>query len=251
MKAAQASSTAKLIAAATLLLDSEPHHAALVAPGAAALCRRMLSGSTRDRWLARSAVSPPTRLLWRALERCTLPGVIEHYWHRKRWIEQRCRAMLAQGFDRVLVLGAGFDTLALRLAAEFAQADLLEIDHPATQAAKRRALGSAAPRGVRFAALDLATQPLATALPGDSRATLVLIEGVLMYLAPAPDNVMFDRGGFFIHSDAIHDPGNASEGCIVVDPPALRWTIWNSGDHYLTVESGDPPAPAPHTTEIA
>jgi hypothetical protein len=62
----------------------------------------------------------------------------------------------------------------------------------------------------------------------------------VMYLAPAPDNVMGGRGGFFIHSDSIHDPGNASEGCIVIDPPSLRWDIWNSGDHYLTVESGDP-----------
>jgi hypothetical protein len=73
----------------------------------------------------------------------------------------------------------------------------------------------------------------------------------VMYLAPAPDNVMFDRGGFFIHSDAIHDPGNASEGCIVVDPPALRWTIWNSGDHYLQVESGDPETPLPTPAEVA
>ncbi|HET9554897.1 MAG TPA: tlde1 domain-containing protein [Anaeromyxobacteraceae bacterium] len=65
----------------------------------------------------------------------------------------------------------------------------------------------------------------------------------VLYLAPAPDNVMFGRGGFFIHSDSIHAPGTASEGCIVIDPPRLRWAIWDSGDHYLLVESGDEPEP--------
>jgi hypothetical protein len=66
----------------------------------------------------------------------------------------------------------------------------------------------------------------------------------VMYLAPAPDNEMGGRGGFFIHSDAPSDPGNASEGCIVVDPPHLRWDIWNTGDPYLTVVA-DRPESAP------
>lgn len=57
----------------------------------------------------------------------------------------------------------------------------------------------------------------------------------VLYLAPAPDNEMGGRGGFFIHSDSVSHPGEASEGCIVIDPPALRWAMWRTGDRYLTV----------------
>ena len=52
MKAAQASNTAKVIAASTILLASDPRTSAQVAPGAAALCQILLSGSRADRWLA-------------------------------------------------------------------------------------------------------------------------------------------------------------------------------------------------------
>jgi methyltransferase (TIGR00027 family) len=191
VKAAQASSTAKVIAASTIALASDSRTAASVAPGAAALCKAFLSGKRSDRWLARSAEKPLTRWLWRMLERLTLPGIMAHYWHRKRWIERRCRRAIGQGFERVIVLGAGFDTLGFRLAREHSAIEVIEIDHPATQAAKRHALAGhaeAAPRNLRFMALDLSAEPLGAHLPRDARATVFIIEGVLMYLqAPAID----------------------------------------------------------------
>ncbi|VTU31129.1 Putative S-adenosyl-L-methionine-dependent methyltransferase [Variovorax sp. PBS-H4] len=191
MKAEQASSTAKLIAASTILLASDPHTTALVAPGARALCERFLSGNLADVLLAKSAVFAPTRGLWRMLEQVVLPGIITHYWHRKRWIERRCRAAIAEGCRRVVVIGAGFDTLALRLATEFPHIDWIEIDHPATQRAKSDALcGELAPN-VRFVAIDLAADPLPAELFDDGRATLVIAEGVLMYLAPAVIDRLF------------------------------------------------------------
>ena len=64
----------------------------------------------------------------------------------------------------------------------------------------------------------------------------------VLYLAPAPDNEMGGRGAFFWHSDSISHPGEASEGCICIDPPRLRWDAWNSGDHYLRVVEQYPPA---------
>jgi hypothetical protein len=86
MKPGHASATAKLIAAATLLLARDEHasaaspaHAALVPPQAARLCRALLSGSTGDRLLRASAEHGATRWLWRALERATLPGIVRHY----------------------------------------------------------------------------------------------------------------------------------------------------------------------------
>lgn len=191
VKSDQPSSTARLIAASTILLASDPQTATLVAPGARALCERFLCGSLADRMLAKSASFAPTRVLWRMLERMVLPGIIAHYWHRKRWIERRCRESIATGFHRVVVIGAGFDTLALRLAPEFPHIEWIEIDHPATQRAKRSAPGGALAPNMRFVAVDLAADPLPTQLFDDGRATLVIAEGVLMYLAPEAIDRLF------------------------------------------------------------
>ena len=188
MKPNQASNTAKVIAASTILLASDAGTAGQVAAGAAALCQTFLSGTRNDRWLARSAKWPPTRLLWRWLERLTLPGIISHYWHRKRWIESRCRDAIADGFERVIVLGAGYDTLTQRLAREFSQLAFIEVDHPATQNSKRQALrgDSMLPSNLTYVALDLSVDPLPATLLQDDMATIVVIEGMLMYLNP-PD----------------------------------------------------------------
>ena len=195
MKPAQASHTAKVIAASTILLASDPRTSAQVSPGADTLCQKLLSGSRADRWLAKGAAQPLTRALWRCIERLTLPGIVSHYWHRKRWIERRCRSAIAEGFERVVILGAGFDTLGLRLSDELPQMDVIEIDHPATQSAKQRALthsSAVQPVNLRFIALDLSAEPLPAILFDDGKATIIIIEGVLMYLSPADVAGLFD-----------------------------------------------------------
>ncbi len=61
------------------------------------------------------------------------------------------------------------------------------------------------------------------------------IEGpYVLPLAPSYDNHMFGRSGFLIHGDKIGDPGNGSEGCIVLDRQA-REAIVASGDLLLEV----------------
>jgi methyltransferase (TIGR00027 family) len=195
MNPRQASNTAKVIAASTILLASDPRTSAQVAPGAATLCQKLLSGSRADRWLAKSAIHPLTRALWRWMERLTLPGIASHYWHRKRWIERRCRSAIAEGIKRVVVLGAGFDTLGLRLSDELSQIKVIEIDHPATQGAKQRALTRSSakkPANLRFIALDLSVDPLPAILFEGGEATIFIIEGVLMYLLPTDVARLFD-----------------------------------------------------------
>ena len=195
MKADQASTTAKVIAASTILLASDARTGGLVAPDAADISRQLLSGTRADRLFAASARWPPTRMMWRWVDRLTMPGIIPHFWQRKRWIEQRCRSAIAEGFERVIVLGAGFDTLGMRLGQEFAQLTVVEIDHPATQAAKRRALAHGAmplPTNLELVALDLDGAPLPDAVRADGRATLVIAEGLLMYLPPMEIDRLFD-----------------------------------------------------------
>lgn len=189
MKNTEASSTAKVIAAATILLHSEKR----AAPDAAMWCAEFLSNTGRDRLLAWSAKHPITRTCWRLLEKCTLPGIIEHYAWRKSWIETLCRQAITDGCDQVVVLGAGFDTLALRLANEFAQVTFIEIDHPATSQAKWQALqqrNHELPANLKTFAVDLSTEPLPD-VAIEATFSFWIIEGVLMYLeASAVDRLL-------------------------------------------------------------
>jgi methyltransferase (TIGR00027 family) len=131
------------------------------------------------------------RPLISVLERVTVPGIRLHYALRKRCLEEVARAALSEGFGQVVVLGAGFDTLALRLHEASPSTKFFEVDHPATQRAKIRALGDeAAGRNLRFIPLDLARGSLEGALLARAdydpeASTLFVAEGLLMYLALA------------------------------------------------------------------
>jgi methyltransferase (TIGR00027 family) len=188
VKPQQASTTAKLIAAAMVMLHSDPRTRRLVAAEAAELSERCLRGE--DRWLAASARHPASRAVWLALERLVLPGIVRHFVLRKRWIERQCRAAIADGCRRLIVLGAGFDTLGARLVAQATPIEVIEVDHPATQAAKRAALET---QPLCFIACDLGREALPTTLMNDQRQTVVIAEGLLMYLAEPVVHRLFDQ----------------------------------------------------------
>jgi methyltransferase (TIGR00027 family) len=188
MREDRPSSTAALIAAATVFLARDPRVAGLVPAGAAPACASYLESVSLLR--AVQAISRPA-LRWaaRLAERATVPGLMLHFVLRKRWIEEAVRAALAEGWEQVVVIGAGFDTLASRLSVEFPGASFLEVDHPATQARKRAATGSVS-ANLHFIAADLSRTPLQDALyaggafrPGVR--SVFIIEGLLMYLGDA------------------------------------------------------------------
>jgi hypothetical protein len=53
-------------------------------------------------------------------------------------------------------------------------------------------------------------------------------------LTPTRHTNTYGRTDFKIHGDKKGDPGNGSEGCIVL-PLRIRQQIWASGDHMLEV----------------
>lgn len=55
-----------------------------------------------------------------------------------------------------------------------------------------------------------------------------------MPLTPDSNNTMMGRGGFYIHGDSILHPGDASEGCIILDATARAY-IANGSDKILQV----------------
>jgi Protein of unknown function (DUF2778) len=60
---------------------------------------------------------------------------------------------------------------------------------------------------------------------------------VAIPLTPDPHNNMCNRSGFYIHGDKVSDPGNASDGCIILSRSS-REAINSSADKILEVVSG-------------
>jgi methyltransferase (TIGR00027 family) len=142
------------------------------------------------------------RVMW-AMEAVTAPGIFLHYLLRKRFIEDAVRTALADGCTQCIVIGAGLDTLATRLARENAALVCIEVDHPLTQAIKTRALaqgggggGGGAPANLSLVAADLRETPLASVLASvpsydAARPTAFVAEGLLMYLRESDVSALF------------------------------------------------------------
>lgn len=180
----RASSTARLIARSTLLAARDPARHRLVPPGAEPPLAAMLAADGDARWFKFALHHPGAGALLRGVERAVLPGIITHYLARKHWLERAATAALDGGCTQVVVLGAGFDSLAWRLHRLRPAVRFFELDHPATQAPKRAALRVEA--NFTFLAADLATESPAAALRtcpafSTARPTLFLAEGLLMY----------------------------------------------------------------------
>src|ERR1017187_1145531 len=56
---------------------------------------------------------------------------------RSRFTEDRLEKAVARGVTRYILIGAGFDTFALRQPSWARALKIVELDHPATQSAKR------------------------------------------------------------------------------------------------------------------
>jgi methyltransferase (TIGR00027 family) len=108
---------------------------------------------------------------------------------RTRYTEDALRAAIADGVTQYVLIGAGFDSFALRVPEYARQIEIFEIDHPATQELKLRRIrecGLTAAPSVHFIAADLAGQSVADALARSSyqadRLSFFSWLGVTMYL---------------------------------------------------------------------
>jgi methyltransferase (TIGR00027 family) len=86
---------------------------------------------------------------------------------RSRFAEDCLGAAVSRGVRQAVVLGAGFDTFALRNPYSDFGLRVFEVDHPATQAWKRKRLsevGLAIPASLTFAAIDFESDDLGRGL---------------------------------------------------------------------------------------
>jgi len=192
MKSAQASRTAEYMALFRAIESDRPANLRLF----------------EDRF-ARGFLPPSLHLVER-FSRLTavgalIPWLINRWWPgplgagicRTRYIDDGLRAALRDGVAQVLILGAGFDSRAYRIAG-IERTRVFEVDHPATQAAKRERLGrilGRLPAHIVFVPIDFNQQTLDTVLMAagfqPTLQTFVVWEGVTNYLnADAVDTTL-------------------------------------------------------------
>ncbi len=139
---------------------------------------------------------------WLVERRC--PGLRGGILARTRYIDERLAACLDDGLQQLVVLGAGYDSRAYRMAT-CRRVTVFEVDHPATQrvkVAKLKTLFGALPDHVVFVPVDFCTDDVAARLQkagyDRTRKTLFIWEGVTYYIPAAA----VDRALAFVANDS-------------------------------------------------
>jgi len=162
---------------------------------------------------------------------------------RTRLIDDLVRQAIRSGARQALLLGAGFDSRPYRLE-ELRDVPLFEVDHPATQRAKRlrlQAHGRLA-GNVHFVPVDFEKDDLETTLLHagfiTTVATVAVWEGVVSYLTPAAVDQSFrtlarilSEGSHLIFS-YVHQ--GALDGSVAFRE-ARRWksSVRSSGEPFI------------------
>jgi methyltransferase (TIGR00027 family) len=200
--------TALKVARGVIWMGQVPKFAPLLPEGAAARTRELLvAGGFHKPWHDRVIRMGWHRRLVLWSSDLMVPGQLEMVALRKRFVQDEVCDAIAAGATQVLVVGAGFDTLTLRLAPEHPDVAFFEVDHPPTQKAKcaaAEAYGRLAPN-LHFLPADLTHATLGSILRANeawsvTARSIVVAEGVLMYLDEA------DVSGFFAEVRDIAGP---------------------------------------------
>ena len=138
MKQGRISQTALKVAIALVTLSVKNDWAQRLPPDLVEVSERLLLASGSPGYgprLMRLSRQPWMIRVYQ-IQDLMMPGQFEGFGHRKIFMQQQVEAAIEQGARQVLVLGAGFDTLCLRLAPQHSHVQFFEVDHPATSAAK-------------------------------------------------------------------------------------------------------------------
>ncbi len=171
------------------------------------------------------------------------PGAIAFICGRERYIDDYLKVCLSEGFDQIVILGAGFDTRAYRISG-IEHTRVFEIDQTVTQEVKLKRLKKIIdplPAYVTFVPMDFNTQELGELLQSsgynEQGKTLFIWQGVTYFLtAEGVDNtlafianhsgpgsaVIFD----YCYNETIHDTSRGYG-------KSLRQASRVSGEPYL------------------
>jgi methyltransferase (TIGR00027 family) len=169
----------------------DPLHASLLPEGAADSIERLsLEARVLKPWMCRLFKRQWYRRLMERTVDWLGPGELMRLTLRKRFVDDEVRAAIEAGAGQVLIVGAGFDTLGLRVAESFPDVSVVELDAPATAKLRRRAIAGtdSSHSNHHLEGVDLASTALGDTLRTMSQwdatsQTVVVAEGVLMYLS--------------------------------------------------------------------
>ena len=190
MRKDKPSLTARKVALNIVTLGAKPGMDKVLPPGIVESTAEMLvaSGVVGARTIrfarSRRAVSVYEAFDW------MMPGQFEAFGYRKAFCERQVRDGISIGASQVLVLGAGYDTMGWRLATEFSGVNFFEIEHPVTARLKARGIYEMGQReNLHLISEDLAKRKLVDVLEANdawdkTAQTVILAEGLLMYLTP-------------------------------------------------------------------
>ena len=160
---------------------------------------------------------------------------------RSRFAEDCLGAAVSRGVRQAVILGAGFDTFALRNPYSDLGLRVFEVDHAATQAWKRRRLsevGLAIPASLTFAAIDFETDDLGRGLRDagfdPDRPAFFIWLGVVPYLGREAIAATLRYISSVPKSEVVFDYSEPPENY----PPEWRATIVELG--ALTAAIGEP-----------
>lgn len=190
MRKDKPSKTARKVALNIVTLGAKPGMDNVLPPGIVEATAEMLVasgavGAHTIRWArSRRMVSIYEAFDW------MMPGQFEAFGYRKAFFDRQVCEGIGAAATQVLILGAGYDTLAWRLAPEFAGVNFFEIDHPATACLKAKGIGQMGRRdNLHLIPEDLGKRKLVDVIkandPWDpTTQTVIVAEGLLMYLPP-------------------------------------------------------------------
>ena len=190
MKQGRMSQTALKVALGLVTLSVKDDWAQRLPPGLVDVSERLLLASGSPGYgprLMRVSKQPWMIRIYQ-FQDLMIPDQFEAFGYRKIFMQQQVEAAIEQGARQVLIVGAGFDTLCLRLAPQHTPVQFFEIDHPATSAAKARGIAvEGQPANMKQIAVDLGQRALSTVLAEDSRwqsslPSVIVAEGLFQYL---------------------------------------------------------------------
>ena len=182
-----------------------------------------------------------------------IPGVVGGILGRTCFIDEVLREALAEGFEQVVILGAGLDSRPYRIAG-VDKSHVFELDQPATQQYKRTRLQNALdvlPSHVTFVPIDFEHQELANTLTTagfrEDVKTVFIWEGVTQYLtAEAVDATLRSVSDIaadgsrlvftFVHGGVL-DGSVQLGGADMLERFSERGEPWVFGLHPARVES--------------
>lgn len=171
-------------------------------------------------------------------------GIYEYVIARTKYIDAVFKQALTEEFSQIVILGAGFDTRALRFQEILEKTRVFELDVKATQHAKisqyqKRHL--ALPTNLTFIAIDFDHEPISMKLDEVNFCrqcrSLFILEGLVMYLHPQSVDKTFKTiinyagKGSWVVFDYIYTSVLRKEG-IYFGEEGIEQTVSRAGEQW-------------------